>query len=136
MPRNPGTFASVTGTAQLFASATAPQYLYGDAIQTKSVAHGSLMALVTAVASTSTLSITANWQVSTDGTTYYDCVAMNSQANVALITGTGTSATVNKAIDAPNVTGWRYARIKAANTGANADAATDGVTVSYKYSRV
>lgn len=131
--RSPGTFQSIIGTAQLFATATAPQYLYGAAVNTQRVALGSLTALIAATASTSSLAITANWQVSDDASTWYDCATMNSAANVALITGNGTGATVNRAIEAPSLFGWKYARVKCANSGANGDGANDGVTISYRY---
>lgn len=131
--RSPGTFASIIGTAQLFASATAPQYLYGATVNTQRVAIGTLSALVSATASTSSLAITANWQVSDDASTWYDAATMNSAANVALITGNGTGATVNRVLDTPKLFGWKYARVKCANSGANGDAANDGVTISYRY---
>lgn len=131
--RSPGTFQEMIGTAQLFASATAPQYLYGASVLTSRVALGSLSALVSATASTSSLAITANWQVSQDASTWYDCATMNNAANVALITGNGTGATATKVLDAPSLFGWKYARVKCANSGANGDTVNDGVTVSYRY---
>lgn len=134
MRRNPGTFASIAGTAQLFSTATAPQYLYGATVQTALIALGSLSSLVTATASASTLSITANWQASDDATNWYDVVPVNNAANVALITGTGTSASVSKVVNGPDVYGWKYARVKCTSSGANASGA-DGVTVSYRYSK-
>lgn len=131
--RTPGTFQSLIGTAQLFASATAPQYLYGATVQTARVALGSLSALVSATASTSSLAIAANWQVSDDTSTWYDCATMNNAANVAIITGNGTGATATKVLDAPSLFGWKYARVKCTNSGANGDAANDGATISYRY---
>jgi hypothetical protein len=131
--RSPGTFQSLIGTAQLFATTTAPQYLYGATVNTQRVALGSLTALISATASTSSLAITANWQVSDDASTWYDCATMNAAANVALVTGNGTGATVNRVLDAPSTFGWKYTRVKCTNSGANGDGANDGVTVSYRY---
>ena len=131
--RSPGTFQSVIGTAQLFATVTAPQYLYGATVNTQRVAIGTLTALVSATASTSSLAIAANWQVSDDASTWKDVVTMNAAANVALITGNGTGATVERVLDAPSLFGWKYARVKVANSGANGDGANDGATISYRY---
>jgi hypothetical protein len=136
MPRSPGTLAYYAGTAQLFATAAAPQYLYGDAVQTRLCALGSLSAIISATASSSTLSITANWQVSQDGSTYYNVVPVNSATNVAMILGTGTSATTTNVIPATDVYGYKYARLRATSSGATANGTVDGVTVSYRYVKV
>lgn len=133
--RSPGTFGAIVGTAQLFATPAAPQNLYSSAILTSKARLGGLSARIAATASSSTLSIYANWQVSTDGTTYYDCKPMNNAANVAIITGTGTGTTTNVVIDAPSLFGWKYARVRTYTGGATADGANDGVTIDIRYSK-
>ena len=130
--RSPGTFASVTGSAQLFLT-PAGSALYSSVVQTNRVALGSLSGLVAATASTSTLTIAANWQVSTDNSTYYDVVPPNNAANVVLITGNGTGATTSKVVPCQELFGWKYARLKAYTGVATADAAVDGVTFTVKY---
>lgn len=94
-----------------------------------------LSALVSVDAETTSLAITARWQVSNDGVTWVD-VANGSQnaAGVALATGTaGADAAVTRCIQAPDaVYGWRKARLALVNTGA-AGTTNDTYTVSYCY---
>lgn len=94
-----------------------------------------LSALVTVDAETSTLTMTAQWQVSNDGSTWVD-VANGSQnaAGVALATGTaGADAAVTKAICAPDgIYGWKKARIALVTGGATGTTA-DVYTLSYCY---
>lgn len=135
MSRNPGTFGYKAGTAQLFATAAAPQYLYGDAVQTGKCQLGTLSALVVCTATTASLAITNNWQVSADGTTYYNCVPTNSAANTAAVTG--AAATRTDVIPAPDAAyGWKWARLRSTSSGATAGGVTDGVTISYRYSKI
>lgn len=95
----------------------------------------SLSALVTVDAETTSLTMTAKWQVSNDGSTWVD-VANGSQnaAGVALATGTaGADAAVSRAIPAPDaIYGWRKARI-ALVTGGATGAAVDTYSLSYSY---
>jgi hypothetical protein len=94
-----------------------------------------LGALVTVDAETNTLTFTAKWQVSNDGTTWVD-VANGSQnaAGVALATGTaGADAPVSRMISAPDgVFGWRKARL-ALVTGVATGAAADTYSIGYCY---
>lgn len=95
----------------------------------------SLSALVTVAAETSTLTITAKWQVSNDGTTWADFSnGSQNAAGVALATGTaGADPAVSKAIPAPDaIYGWKKARI-ALVTGGTTGAAADTWTLSYCY---
>lgn len=94
-----------------------------------------LSALVTVEAETASLTFTAKWQVSNNGSTWVD-VANGSQnaAGVVLATGTGgDDAVVSKAIPAPDaIYGWRKARIALVTAGATG-AATDTYALGYCY---
>ena len=94
-----------------------------------------LSALVTVDAETSTLTITAKWQVSNDGTTWVDVTnGTQNAAGVALATGTGgADAAVTRAIPAPRaVYGWRKARL-ALVTGVASGTTSDTYSISYCY---
>jgi hypothetical protein len=88
--------------------------LSGAAIVTDAVAPGTLSARVTLTAQTTGITAHAKWQVSDDGTTWYDCVPVNGAANVALATGTGGVDTATTVVvpENPGVFGATYARIQ------------------------
>lgn len=94
-----------------------------------------LSALVTVEAETASLTFTAKWQVSNDGSTWVD-VANGSQnaAGVALATGTaGDDPVVSRSIPAPDsIYGWRKARI-ALVTGGATGATADTYALGYCY---
>lgn len=94
-----------------------------------------LSALVTVDAESASLTFTAKWQVSNDGSTWVD-LANGSQnaAGVALATGTaGADAAVTRAIPAPDgIYGWKKARIALTTAGATG-AAADTYALSYCY---
>lgn len=73
---------------------------------------GSISALFTVDAETNTLTIEGGWQVSNDGSTWFDIADQNNAARVVLATGTaGADAAVSKVLVAPMaVHGWRYCR--------------------------
>jgi hypothetical protein len=131
--RSPGTFFSVGGSTQLFATAAQPQSLYGDVINTGKAMPGSLSALVAVTSSTATMTITAYWQVSQDGSTYYNVVPVNNAANTVMVTGTASATSV---LPAGDVFGWKYARLKCVNGVANANGTTDSATITTRYSKV
>lgn len=131
--RSPGTFQRIDGAAKLFTAGAAPKYLYSDAILTNKTMPGTLSCKVAATAKTSTLTIAATWQVSDDGSTYIDAVSPNNPADVVLITGSGTSATVTKCVTAPNLLGFKYARVKLTTGTGSADGTDDGATLSVRY---
>ena len=131
--RAPNNYVRVPGTAALFTAGAAGQTLDGAAISTRNLELGSLSSLVTVVAKTSTTTFTAKWQVSDDGSTYYDVAGSNNAANVALATGTGSSVTTNKVLDAPaSVYGWNFARVRVITAVSTADGTVDGATISYR----
>ncbi len=131
--RSTGTFKQENGAAQLFTAGAAPKYLYSGALLTAKARIGSVSCKVAATAKTDNLAISATWQVSDDGSTYYDLVESNNPANVALITGTGTSATVTKILSAPNLEGFKFARVKLTTATGAADGTDDGATLSLRY---
>ena len=93
-----------------------------------------LSALVTVEAETENLTMTAKWQGSNDGSTYYD---INDQRNVArtvLATGTaGDDAAASFVIDAPAaVYGLRNARCVLV-VGGDDGAVTDTYSIGYNW---
>lgn len=108
--------------------------VYGNSImadplrggQGEFTARGTIGAVVEATAATSNLTVTALWQVSSDGSTWIDCAhGPQNPAGVALTTG--TAAKVTKAIPAPpNAAGFkclRLALVIGATTGTTGDTA-------------
>lgn len=93
-----------------------------------------LVALLTVLAETNTLTITAKWQVSNDKTTWVDVYTPQNAANVVLATGTaGADTAVTRALAAPDgVYGWQYARIALVN-GVATGAAADTYSIGYCY---
>lgn len=90
-----------------------------------------LSALVSVTAATSTLTVTAKWQVSLDASTWID-VANGPQNAASVVFATGTSAIVTKTIDAPGgVYAWPFSRV-ALVTGVATGAAGDLYSVGYR----
>lgn len=94
-----------------------------------------LSALVVVEAETTSLTLTAKWQVSNNGSTWVD-VANGSQnaAGVVMATGTGgDDAIVTRMFPAPDsINGWRKARIALVTAGATG-AAVDTYALGYCY---
>ncbi len=84
---------------------------------------------------TTSLTLTAVWQVSNDGSTWRN-VANGTQNAAGVVIGTGTGgadASIQKVFDAPGaVYGWRKARFTVLTAGATG-AAVDTYTFSYNY---
>ena len=95
----------------------------------------SLSATVYTKATTSTLTLTAKWQVSKDGSTWVDCYAMNNAALVAQVTGTGSAVSATRNLEAPrSVSGMLYARVAVVSgVGVGGGAGTDECSIEYAY---
>lgn len=94
-----------------------------------------LSALVIALADTNTMTVTAKWEVSNDGSTWLDLAnEPQNPAGVAIATGTaGADTAVTKVIPAPEaVYGWRKARL-ALVVGVATGAAGDTWSIGYSY---
>lgn len=119
----------------------APQYVNGNAIVMgkpgASPRPGTLSAKVYAKATTNTLTITAKWQVSDDGSTWIDAYGPNRAANVAIVTGTGSAVTDTVNIAAPDgVYSWNYSRcIAVSGVGVGGGAGVDESSVSYNFQK-
>ena len=124
-------YAAKTGTADTLSAASV---VGGNAIDPGRCEKGSLSALVEVLADTNTFTWTAQWQVSSDNSTWVNVVAPNNAANVTLATGTaGTDTKVTRAIVAPQeVWGWAFARL-ALITGGTTGAAIDTYSIGYCY---
>lgn len=126
------TTAATTGDFDTDAAGTVNA---GATLTMNQVEPGSLCAEVTVDAETSTLTLSAVWQVSVDNSTWLT-VANGPQnaAAVALATGTaGADADVTKVLQAPDcVYSFTYARCAVTN-GAQTGAAADTYSVKYHY---
>ncbi len=122
---------AVTGN---FDTLVAGSNVSGGTLQSKDVEPGSLSAIFVVDAETNTLTISAFWQGSDDGSTWYDIYPSNNAAVVALATGTaGADASVTRAIAAPTaVHGFRNIRAVARNGVVTGNAA-DTYSIQYRY---
>jgi hypothetical protein len=93
---------------------------------------------VYALATTNTLTITAKWQVSNDGSTWRDCKPSNGAVNVALVTGTGAAVTDTVCLAAPDcVYGKKYARVRlVSGVGVGGGLGVDEGSVSYNWRQI
>lgn len=99
----------------------------GATLATNGVRPGTLSARCTATIVTGSVVATFRWQVSADGTTFYDLKESPNTAHVA-VTATGSVV-----IDAPpSVSGWEYCRVTATLSGATT-AAGDLTLANYHY---
>lgn len=107
----------------------------GGKVSNSRVAPGTLSATFVVDAETSTITLAAGWQVSNNGTDWYDLsYAPNNPAAVVLATGTaGADAAVTKVVPAPSGSdGWRFARAVVIN-GVVTGTTSDTYTISYNY---
>lgn len=99
----------------------------GTGISTANVQHGTLSCHFALDAETDTFTMTAKFQVSADGSTWYDLAGdAQNPANVVLATGTaGADAVVNRVIPVPPAAmGWKLVRpaiVAGGTTGAAVD---------------
>lgn len=122
-------------TGVLGLSGSAPQTGAGGRLTMALIEPHSLSAKVYAKATTNTLTITGNWQTSSDGTTWYDVYTSNSAALVAMVTGTGSAVTATRQIDAPfGIYGAAFARfIVVSGVASGGDVGVDEYSIAYSY---
>ena len=91
----------------------APQQVNGVTQTNTGVAAdcASLSAIVYCKATTNTLTLTVKWQVSSNGTTWYECYSQNNATLIDQVTGTGSAVTATRSISAPDaIYGMNYYR--------------------------
>lgn len=122
-------------TGVLGLTGAAPQTGTGLTQPMIDVEPATLSANVYAKATTSTLTLTAKWQVSDDGATWIDAYGSNRAANVAIVTGTGSAVTDTIAVTAPEaVYGHRYSRLLVVSgVGVGGGAGVDEFSISYNF---
>ena len=131
---NPGAFR----TPSAFASATSANGTArnGTALAMNTVEPGTLSALCVGSIETSSVVATYKWQVSQDGSTFYDLKSQNNAANVATAAGTGSAVAHSFVLDCPkSASGWRYVRLVATLSGAST-AAADVTAGTYTYLQI
>jgi hypothetical protein len=135
-PTTAGTYTAISGAA--------PQTVTGNAISIpnplagsgNAIATGSLSALVVANITANTMTVSGKWQVSADGSTWYNCAnAPQNAAAVAIATGTGSLVTTSLVVPAPDsVYGWSKARfVLTTGAAAGGGAGIDEAAISYNY---
>jgi hypothetical protein len=138
MSRSPATAATYTAI-----TGAAPQTVNGNALSVpnplagsgNAIEPGTLSALVVANITTNTITVTGKWQVSADGSTWYDTAPAQNPANVAIATGTGVLVTTSKVISAHDACyGWSKCRfVIVSGVGVGGGAGVDEVAISYNY---
>lgn len=91
-----------------------------------------LIAKVSMVVNTSSLTLTPKVQGSHDGSTWEDIFQVNSAANVATAAGTGSNVTTARSIAIP-VLPYLYVRVVFVTAGATAHATNDTYAYSYHW---
>lgn len=98
----------------------------------KQVRPGTLSATYAVTAATASITLSAKWQGSSDGSTWVD-IANAPQNPAAVVLATGTSAALSKCIPAPeSVHGFQFVRATIIN-GAETGGATDLYAITYNY---
>lgn len=115
------------GSGTLTAAPSAGTTTAGTAIATANLDRETVSCLFNVLAETSTLTLTAKFQVSLDNATWYDLAGdAQNPANVVLATGTGGADTATTRVLPlpPAALGWNYVRAAVVNgvaTGAVGD---------------
>jgi hypothetical protein len=123
------------GSGDLTAGPAAGATTGGTALPTIGIEMGTLSCLCTVDAETSTITLTAKFQVSDDNATWYDLAGdAQNPANVLLATGTGgADAAVDRVLPVPSqALGWKYVRAAVVN-GVAQGAAVDTYAFTFKY---
>lgn len=130
-----GLMNGVLATGELAASTgTAPETNAGPSLAMNDVTVGSLSALVYMQAKVNLMTMEPQWQVSKDGTTWYDAKTSNNAAAVVAVTGTGSNVSTTIAVSAPDaVYGYAYSRLSVVSRLADAVDANDEYSIEYNY---
>lgn len=117
-----------------FPAGAAPQVLNGASVRMARVEPETLSAHVRVTAQTTDITMYAQWQVSMNGTNWYNAKGSTNSANVVLATGTaGADTAVDVVLSAPeSCTAWRYARVQL-YTGAASATTGDLGGIQYYY---
>lgn len=114
--------------------ATSAALVAGTAVPMIDVTRHTLSATVTLLAETNTITLSAVWEVSDDGTTWKRAPGLTNATPTVFGTGTaGADTAVTRVVDPPSsVYGWRNARCSVA-IGVTTGAAGDTATIAYNY---
>lgn len=123
-----------SGTLSL--SGTAPQTVVGESLDSGLVGT-ELCAIVTAQAATTSITLSASWQIYVNST-WIPAVDGNNDAPTALVTGSGVYASPNSvtvAISAPSSVkaGSHLCRLVVTSASATASSATEKATIAYEF---
>jgi hypothetical protein len=129
------TYTAISGAAGQTVTGLAiaimnPQGNTGSAVQ-----QGTLSARCTIRLTTNTITVTGKWQVSQDGSTWYDVTGANNAANVVLATGTGSLVTTNIVVSAHDACyGFNKARyVLTSGVASGGGAGVDEAAISHSY---
>ena len=120
---NYGLKATQFATAVTALSGASGTVTTGTSIPIALIEFGTLVCNLYVQATTNSLAIAGKWQVSSDGSTFYDLFSENNAANVTVVTGTGSAVASTRRVSAPlGVYAYKYARYAITHTGASAGA--------------
>lgn len=122
-------------TAVIPFTGAAPQVANGNTFDTRLAARDSLSAHILYNILTNTITFTAQWQVSDDGSVWVPCKPSNAAADVIFATGNAGQVTARLCLVAPSaVYGFRYCRlIITTGVGVGQGAAKDDALISYSF---
>jgi len=113
---------------------TAPETNAGPTCPMNDVTVGTLSALVLMSAKVNLMTLEPQWQVSNDGTTWYDAKTSNNAASVVAATGTGSIVAATVVVSAPDaVYAYAYSRCSVVSRLADAVDSDDNYSVSYNF---
>lgn len=132
---NTPTYSPISGAAPQVVNGATLAVMHPQGNTGAAVCPGTLSARATLVLTTATLTVTGKWQVSMNGSTWYDVTGPNNAANVVLATGTGSIVTTNIVVSAHDACyGHLYARfVLTSGVAAGGGAGVDEVAISYSY---
>jgi hypothetical protein len=129
-------FTAISGSAPQTVTGNALAMMSPDGNGSLAVVPGTLSAKVVANITANTLTLTGKWQVSSDGSTWYNCATSpQNAAAVALLTGTGSLVTTTVCVPAPDVVyGWAKSRfVLTSAAAAGGGAGVDEASISYAF---
>lgn len=126
--------AGVSATGVSAITGAAPKTVAATGLFTPRVETGTLSALCYGKAGTTNMVLKAQWQVSFQGSAWYNCFDSNYTAQGTLASQAGTSPATVILTAPPSVYGMPYARCIVTSSGATgAGLGTDEASVSYNY---
>lgn len=129
------TYSAIDGAAPQTINGGTVAMMHPQGNTGSAVCDGSLSARVVMRLTTNTITVTGKWQVSANGSDWYNATGPNNAANVVLATGTGTIATTTLVVSAHDACyGYLYSRyVLTSGVASGGGATVDEASISYNY---